>query len=188
MCSPSFGHRPVVCPDLAAHPIYHHLRESIDAHLGIVVAAMAAGPYVEHQTAWSIKKFVRTARRYRTVKVRAGRKILTAADPLADDLRQAITKIGGQPEHEDEPTREPASGIEIALNLSPTACAISLDRVNRRAGRVYRIDAEGRSETDFYLSTVGRQAVCRPPRNTSPLFAEATIWTVLYGRQVIAAV
>jgi hypothetical protein len=85
--------------DLQARPIYHHLRESIEAHLSTVVAAMAVGHHIEHQTGWSIKKFVRTARRYRTVKIKAGRQILTAADPLPDDLREAITKIGGQHKH-----------------------------------------------------------------------------------------
>jgi Transposase DDE domain len=85
--------------DLAARPIYHHLRESIEAHLSIVVAALAVSHYIEHQTGWSIKKYVRTARRYRTVKIKAGRQILTAADPLPDDLREAIAKIGCQLEH-----------------------------------------------------------------------------------------
>jgi transposase len=85
--------------DLQARPIYHHLRESIEAHLSIVVAAMAVSHYIEHQTGWSIKKFVRTARRYRTVKIKAGRQILTAADPLPNDLREAIAKISGQLEH-----------------------------------------------------------------------------------------
>ena len=85
--------------DLQARPIYHHLRESIEAHLSIVVAAMAVSHYIETQTGWSIKKFVRTARRYRTVQIKAGRQILTAADPLPDDLREAIAKIGGQLEH-----------------------------------------------------------------------------------------
>jgi hypothetical protein len=42
---------------------------------------------------WSIKKFVRTARRYRTVQIRAGQQTLTAADPLPDDLAEALTKI-----------------------------------------------------------------------------------------------
>ncbi|BCQ09159.1 IS1634 family transposase [Mycobacterium heckeshornense] len=46
--------------DLQARPIYHHLRESIEAHLSIVVAALAVSHYIEHQTGWSIKKFVRT--------------------------------------------------------------------------------------------------------------------------------
>jgi Transposase DDE domain len=85
--------------DLQARPVYHHIRESIEAHLSIVVAALAVSHWIEHQTGLSIKKFVRTARRYRTVKIKAGRQILTAADPLPDDLRDALTKIGGRLEH-----------------------------------------------------------------------------------------
>ena len=81
--------------DLQARPIYHHTRESIEAHLTIVFAAMAVSHYIETQTGWSIKKFVRTARRYRTVQIKAGRQILTAADPLPDDLRDALAIIGG---------------------------------------------------------------------------------------------
>jgi hypothetical protein len=51
--------------DLQARPIYHRKRDSIDAHLTIVFAALAVSRWIEHQTGWSIKKFVRTARRYR---------------------------------------------------------------------------------------------------------------------------
>ena len=85
--------------DLQARPIYHHTRESIEAHLSIVFAAMAVSHYIEHQTGWSIKKFVRTTRRYRTVKIKAGRQTLTAADPLPDDLRAALAKIGSAGVH-----------------------------------------------------------------------------------------
>jgi transposase len=85
--------------DLQARPVYHHKRESIDAHLTIVFAALAVSHWIEHQTSWSIKKFVRTARRYRTVQIRAGRQILTAADPLPDDLREAITRIDKRRRH-----------------------------------------------------------------------------------------
>ena len=59
--------------DLQARPVYHHNRESIEAHLSVVFAALAVSHWIEHQTGWSIKKFVRTARRYRTVKIKAGR-------------------------------------------------------------------------------------------------------------------
>jgi hypothetical protein len=79
--------------DLQARPIYHHKRESIEAHLTIVFAALAVSHWIESQTDWSIKKFVRTARRYRTVRIKAGRQILTAADPLSDDLRDVLAKI-----------------------------------------------------------------------------------------------
>ncbi|WP_420830355.1 IS1634 family transposase [Mycobacterium heckeshornense] len=79
--------------DLQARPIYHRTRDSIEAHLSVVFAAMAVSHWIERQTGWSIKKFVRTARRYRTVQIRAGRQILTAADALPDDLAEALAKI-----------------------------------------------------------------------------------------------
>ena len=85
--------------DLQARPVYHHTRESIDAHLSIVFAALAVSHWIEHQTGWSIKKFVRTARRYRTVRIKAGSQILTAADPLPNDLSEALTKISSRIEH-----------------------------------------------------------------------------------------
>jgi hypothetical protein len=85
--------------DLQARPIYHHIRESIEAHLTIVFAALAVTHWIERQTGWSIKKFVRTTRRYRTVQIKAGRQILTAADPLPEDLREAIAKISRRVEH-----------------------------------------------------------------------------------------
>jgi hypothetical protein len=46
-----------------------------------------------------INKFTRTARRYRTVQIRAGRWTLTAADPLPADLREAITAITNRDTH-----------------------------------------------------------------------------------------
>jgi transposase len=79
--------------DLQARPIYHHKRESIEAHLSIVFAALAVSHWVERQTGWSIKKFVRTARRYRTVQIRAGNQTLTAADPLPAELHETLAKI-----------------------------------------------------------------------------------------------
>jgi hypothetical protein len=81
--------------DLRARPIYHHLRESIDAHLTIVFAALAVSRWIEHQTGWSIKKFVRTTRRYRTIQVRTGKHTITAADSIPDDLHQALAAITG---------------------------------------------------------------------------------------------
>jgi transposase len=79
--------------DLRARPIYHQERESIEAHLTVVFAAMTVSLDIEAQTGWSVKEFVGTTRRYRTVQIQAGRQILTAADPLPDDLRNAIAAI-----------------------------------------------------------------------------------------------
>jgi hypothetical protein len=79
--------------DLQARPVYHRTRDSIEAHLTIVFAALAVSHWIEHQTGWSIKKFVRTARRYRTVTIQAGSQTLTAAEPLPDDLAEALATI-----------------------------------------------------------------------------------------------
>jgi hypothetical protein len=79
--------------DLQARPVYHHLRDSIEAHLTIVFAALAVGRWIEHQTGWSIRKFIKTARRYRTFDIQAGRHAITAADPLPAELRAALGQI-----------------------------------------------------------------------------------------------
>jgi transposase len=79
--------------DLQARPIYHRKRDSIEAHLTIVFAALAVSRWIEARTGWSIRKFVKTARRYRAIQIQARRQTITAADPLPDDLRQALDSI-----------------------------------------------------------------------------------------------
>jgi len=79
--------------DLQARPVSCRARDSIEAHLTIVFAALAVSRQVERVTGWSIRKFVKTACRYRTIQIQAGDHLITAADPIPDDLRAAITKI-----------------------------------------------------------------------------------------------
>jgi hypothetical protein len=64
-----------------------------EAHLTIVFTALAISRWIEDHTGWSIKKFVRTARRYRTIEIQAGAHTITAADLLPDDLRDALEVI-----------------------------------------------------------------------------------------------
>lgn len=79
--------------DLQARPIYHHLRESIEAHLAVVMTALAVSKWIETTTGWSIRKFVKTTRRYRTLTIQAGDHTITAADPIPPDLAEALTAI-----------------------------------------------------------------------------------------------
>ena len=83
--------------DLQARPVCHYQRESIDAHLTIVFAALAVSRWIEHATGWSIKKFVKTARRYRTIEIQAGNHVLTAADPLTSELHEILGRIHRDP-------------------------------------------------------------------------------------------
>lgn len=81
--------------DLAARPVYHHTRESIEAHLTIVFTALAVSRWIENTTDWSIKRFITTARSYRTITIQAGDHTITAADPLPPDLQAALDSIHG---------------------------------------------------------------------------------------------
>ena len=82
--------------DLRARPIYHHKRESIEAHLSVVFAALAVSHWLQRTTGWSINKIVKTLRRYHTVTIQAGDQTITAANPLPDDLRAILDLIHGR--------------------------------------------------------------------------------------------
>ena len=58
-----------------------------------MLAPPGLGHWIGRQTGWSIKKFVQTLRRYRTVTIRAGNHTLTAADPLPADIQDVLATI-----------------------------------------------------------------------------------------------
>ncbi|WP_244192532.1 IS1634 family transposase [Dietzia lutea] len=76
--------------DLKARPIFHRTRDSIEAHLTIVFAALAIARHLQNRTGMSIKKIVRILRRIHTVIIDVDGHELTARTPL-DDEAQAIT-------------------------------------------------------------------------------------------------
>jgi hypothetical protein len=104
--------------DLRARPVYHHKRESIDAHLAVVFAALAISHRIEARTGWTIKKFVRALRRYRTVKINTGSHTLAAEDPPPDDVRQALAAI-------HHALIWPNSGSTIAVRVGRPYCSSS---------------------------------------------------------------
>jgi hypothetical protein len=61
-----------------------------------VFAVLAVSRWIERQTSWSIRKFVRTTRRCRSIEIQAGDHVITVADPIPDDLRQALDAINGR--------------------------------------------------------------------------------------------
>jgi hypothetical protein len=68
--------------DLRARPVFHHTRESIEAHLTIVFAALAVARYLQDASGMSIKKIVRTLRPLQQVNVRIAGHDHLAEDPL----------------------------------------------------------------------------------------------------------
>jgi hypothetical protein len=58
-----------------------------------VFAALAVTHEIETATDWSIRRFVQTVRRYRTIAIQAGEHILSGEEPLPNDLRAALAQI-----------------------------------------------------------------------------------------------
>nr|WP_297105498.1 transposase [Tessaracoccus sp.] len=79
--------------DLKARPIYHRKKDSIDAHLTIVMAAMAVGHELEHRTGLSLRRLVRTLKRYRTFELNINGHIVHAATPLPTDAQALIHRL-----------------------------------------------------------------------------------------------
>ena len=81
--------------DLAARPIFHRIRDSIEAHLTIVFAALAVSREAQARTGLSIKKIVQTLRPLRSATISLGSRQITAppripdhAQTILDDLAQ----------------------------------------------------------------------------------------------------
>ena len=79
--------------DLKARPIYHRLKESIDAHLTIVMAAMAVGHELEARSGLSLTRLVRTLKRYRTFQLEVAGQTIHASMPLPPDAETLIERL-----------------------------------------------------------------------------------------------
>jgi transposase len=75
--------------DLRARPIFHHRRESIEAHLTVVFAALAVSRHLQDVTGTSIKNIVRTLRAVRSATIRVNGHEITL-DPAIPAAAQAI--------------------------------------------------------------------------------------------------
>ncbi len=79
-------------PVIEAFKKAHDLADvTVVADAGMISAGNQTA--LENATGWSIKRFVRSARRYRTLQIRVGKHTVTAEDPLPEDLRDALAQI-----------------------------------------------------------------------------------------------
>jgi hypothetical protein len=101
--------------DLQARPACHRTRDSIEAHLTIVLAALAVSRWIEARIGWSIRKFVRTARRYRTIQIQAGDHVITAADP--------------PPANFARPSKRSAPAADLRTHMKRSVKGLQLPRV-----------------------------------------------------------
>ena len=80
--------------DLKARPIHHHLKDSIEAYLTIVFAALAVARWLEATTKVSLKTPVKTLRRYRTIDIQTWLDaIVTTEDPIPNNTQTWLNAI-----------------------------------------------------------------------------------------------
>ncbi|NLV81291.1 MAG: IS1634 family transposase [Rhodococcus sp.] len=79
--------------DLRARPIFSHKRDSIEAHLTIVFAALAISRYLQAETGMSIRKIVRSLRPLQEITVTIAGHEHTALDPLTDDAASILDSL-----------------------------------------------------------------------------------------------
>lgn len=85
--------------DLRARPMFHHERDSIEAHLTIVFAALAVTRHVTDKSGYSIKRIVRTLRPIRDAMISLRGQQITATTPLEGDAADIVEKLMPNPAH-----------------------------------------------------------------------------------------
>ena len=79
--------------DLKARPIYARKQDSITAHLNIVMAALAVAHLMETRSGQSIKRLVRTLKKYRSFQLNIGGETIHAAVPLPPEIQTLVNTI-----------------------------------------------------------------------------------------------
>jgi hypothetical protein len=80
--------------DLRARPIFHHQRDSIEAHLTVVIAALAVARHLQERTGVSIKRLVNTLRPVRSATIQLNGQRLTLDPELSPAARDLLTALG----------------------------------------------------------------------------------------------
>ena len=79
--------------DLRARPIYHQNRDAIEAHLTIVLAALAISKRIEYKTGISIKQFVKLLRPIRSGIVTFNGKEMLAEPEIPEAALAVLKKL-----------------------------------------------------------------------------------------------
>ncbi len=79
--------------DLAARPVFHRLRDSIDAHLTIVFAALAVSRDAQTRTGLSINKIVKLLRPLRTATITLGPRQIDIPPRIPDEAQRLLDAL-----------------------------------------------------------------------------------------------
>ena len=79
--------------DLRARPVFHHQCDTIEAHLTVVMAALAVARHLQDTTGISIKRIIRALKPLQEITINLNGHHLTAADPLTPEAEEILTAL-----------------------------------------------------------------------------------------------
>ena len=83
--------------DLRARPVFHHTRDTIEAHLTVVMASLAVARYLQDTTGISIKRVIRALKPLQDVTINLNGHHLAAAPRLTDTANDILTALSTPP-------------------------------------------------------------------------------------------
>lgn len=81
--------------DLRARPIFHREKDSIDAHLTVVFAALAIGRHLQELTGLPLKRLVTDLKAARSAKVLVNGQVVTFAAQIPEGLEEVLSRLRG---------------------------------------------------------------------------------------------
>lgn len=79
--------------DLRARPMFHHTRDSIEAHLSVVFCALAISRHMQHRTGISIKKIIKTLRPLQEATLSVNGQLLDVPAHVPEEAHQILQAL-----------------------------------------------------------------------------------------------
>ena len=79
--------------DLRARPVFHHTRDAIEAHLTVVMAALAIARHLQDTTGISIKRIIRALKPLQDVTINLNGHRITAQPQLTQTATSILKSL-----------------------------------------------------------------------------------------------
>ena len=83
--------------DLRARPVFHHQRDAIEAHLTVVMAALAVARHLQETTGISIKRIIRALKPLQEITINLNGHHINATPQPTPKAEQILTTLSTPP-------------------------------------------------------------------------------------------
>lgn len=124
--------------DLRARPIFHHEKDSIDAHVTVVFAALAIGRHLQELTGLALKRLLTDLKAVKSAIVVANGQVVTFAAQIPEGLEEVLTRLRGD-------------YLGIWHDTGPTAALVRTHRLIKAVNRISRLRISTSSEVASHI-------------------------------------